>query len=190
MAARIPTASLGLTGSPTEDANASSESTNENTLQARFEEIRTKYLNHPLRAETNDAIKSEKWSVDRIVVFGLGTNLWQLAQILDVAKFLASDGSQIEIFAQDLIYERPENQAFVALLKNSNVQVLTVAKGRPGKDTSKPAADYITSKTFVYAPFIPNWYAPHLLAGSVPTGWLGSPIDSPLFDLNYFPRTA
>lgn len=63
--------------------------------------------------------------MERLVIVGLRTHLWQLAQILDLASFftMQNDGIAIEMFAQDPAYQDDETD-FVRLLECNNIKVL------------------------------------------------------------------
>jgi hypothetical protein len=149
-------------------------------LNHKLRQVMREYRQLDLRSSLLDALEKENWDVDRIVIVGLGRNLWQLAQVLDISRFLSQGqgGRRIDLFIQDPVYESKADE-FPVMLQHLRMEVL-----RTNGASVQPASECITSTTFVYAPFIPYTLVPELLRAPIPAAWFGSPIDAGLAELD------
>ena len=87
---------------------AETPSRRDESISERFDKINALYRDSAVCKKVHKALLSESWSVDRIVILGLGTNLMQLAQILDIAEIFGG-GKQwhekIKVYVQDPAYD-------------------------------------------------------------------------------------
>jgi hypothetical protein len=117
-------------------------------VQARYKRHDKIYLKTDHHEELVELLGAEAWSIDRIVIIGIGCppNLWHVAMIVALADWLTKKYKRkITIYSQEQQDRRTEvYEQFLAEYRIINL----VAEEQP----HKPASTLITPTTLVFAP--------------------------------------
>lgn len=135
-------------------------------LLSAFCKVNDEYATSGHALHMQQLLKGHTWTINRIVIIGLGENWYQLSMIKHVASHLEKiTGNTIEILNQELI-TRP---AYNNMLQTLGIKTFTSSWGQPG-----PIVEFITEKTMVFAPFCHSWVTALVLRGRDPEIYLGT----------------
>lgn len=147
-------------------------------LLIKYKKLEDFYVTSEYASKVRAVFSRQNWTIDRIVILGLDTNMVQLAHIKDIASTISkqAEGRDIEIYAQDPSYRQFPGTVFAKVLEYHGITVLEMDLDpcKRSNEDAGPAKELLTPTTLIFAPF-PCWqFFFKLLDGADIEAWLGT----------------
>lgn len=146
----------------------------QNRYARAAKEAMTEYNSTTHPTEIQRLITSNTWTIDRIVIVGLGESWYQFAMIWHL-KLLLQDQTKndIKIYAQEIYDGLDDPYDYVACLKNYDV----ISLNGLNEWSAGPIHALVSSTTLLYAPWCNIRVIIELLRETDPELYIGVPMD-------------
>ncbi|TID24175.1 hypothetical protein E2P81_ATG02481 [Venturia nashicola] len=144
----------------------------ENPYARACQEAIAVYGCNDYREEMKFIIESDTWTIDRIVIIGLGVQWYHLAMILHLREILEIQANkEIEVYVQEILDDFGPKD-YVDFLKSREVTCLNIEDEMSAGPIDSP----ISSTTLLYAPWCIGRDLVELLRGKDPELFIGLPM--------------